>query len=340
MPKASKYPKLRVYVKRGKAGQVWTSYAYDNRGSGKKDIPLGSDRTIALQQWAEIHFDAPRIAGTLEEAFRAWEVRGIERRADGTERGRETVAGYLRCLKELRPVFGPARWDEVTMPVLAAYVQARSAKARAKQEMQLLAVIWSWARLDGLTALPWPAADMGNSGWSGKKKARQVEVSDEAFNALHRHADQTLRDALDIATATGLRVHDVLGLRLSDIQGGRLIVRAQKTGKRAEFDLSASRVLPPIIDRRQAMQHVEHDYILAAGRKAVGYRALFDRFADARAKAAKEVPECAGLFLRDMRKRAAQIAGTTAAASQLLQHSSEAITRMSYKPADKVTPAR
>jgi hypothetical protein len=43
MPKPSKHPKLRVSVKRGKAGQVWISYWYDMRGTGKPDMPLGND---------------------------------------------------------------------------------------------------------------------------------------------------------------------------------------------------------------------------------------------------------------------------------------------------------
>jgi hypothetical protein len=45
MPKTSKYPKLRVYVKRGRAGQVWTSYAYDMRGTGEPDIRSATTAT-------------------------------------------------------------------------------------------------------------------------------------------------------------------------------------------------------------------------------------------------------------------------------------------------------
>ena len=140
--------------------------------------------------------------------------RGIAARPDGTARSAETISGYRKCLRAIRGPFGGARWEEVTMPVLRQYVQARSAKGRARQEMQLLSVIWGWARLEGMTALPWPAAGMQRSGWKGKQGLRQVEVSDAAFAALHRHADQCLRDALDIASACGLRVTDVLGLPL------------------------------------------------------------------------------------------------------------------------------
>lgn len=339
MPKQSKHPKLRVSVKRGRAGQVWTSYWFDMRGTGKPDVALGNDYAEALRRWAEIALDAPRIAGTLEEAFREWE--NDEQHGLLAPRLKSsTRVGYAKCLRALRPVFGGARWDEVTLPVLAQYVRKRTAKARARQEMQLLSVLWGWARIAGLTALHYPADDMQRNAWKGLAGVRQVEVEDEAFAALHEHADQTLRDALDIATATGLRVMDVLGLRLSDVRDGKLIVSASKTGKRAEFDLSASAVLLPIIERRKAMKAPEHLFLLAAGRRPVTHRMLADRFTKARAAAAKEHPACADLFLRDMRKRAGQLAGSLSEASTLLQHSSQSVTQRHYRSGDKLKPVR
>jgi integrase len=340
MPKPSKYPKLRVSIKRGKAGQVWTSWWYDMRGTGKPDIKLGNDRDAALRRWAEIHLDAPRIAGTLEEAFRGWEERGLKIRPDGRERSPETIKGYTKCLAALRGPFGGARWEDIKMPTLVRYVDQRSAKARAKQEMQLLSVIWGWARLQGLTELHWPAADMQRSGWKGPTTSRQVDVGDAAFAALHKHGDQVLKDALDIATATGLRVMDVLALRLTDVRAGMLVVKAGKTGKRAEFDLAASTVLQPIIERRKALKAPEHIFILAAGRKPITYRMLKARFDEARTKAKAECPEVAHLWLRDMRKRAGQLAGSLADASALLQHSSLSVTRQHYVHGEKLKPVR
>ena len=206
--------------------------------------------------------------------------------------------------------------------------------------MQLLSVIWGWARVKGMTELVYPAIGMQRSGWKGLAGVREVEVSDDAFNALHRHADATLRDALDIATATGLRVLDVLALRLSDVRGGKLVIDASKTGKRAEFDLAASAVLLPIIERRKSLRGPEHLFILAAGRKPVSYRMLSDRFTKARQAAAQEVPECAGLWLRDMRKRASQLSGSLAEASALLQHSSQSVTSRHYRVGEKLKPVR
>ena len=340
MPKKSKYPKLRTLVRRGKGGQVWRSWWYDMRGTDKPNIPLGTDYEAALVKWAEIHLDAPRMAGTLEEAFRAWEERGIEVRPDGRARSAETIAGYRKCLRAIRDPFGGARWEDITLPILRKYSQARSAKTRGRQEMQVLSVVWGWARLEGLTALPWPAVDMQKTGWKGAAGARQIEVADPVFQAIHRHGDQCLRDALDIASACGLRVTDVLKLRLSDVRDGQLHNVASKGGKVGEYDMSASAVLLPIVERRRAMAGVHHIFLLAAGKKPVTYRRLSDRFVKARAAAAQELPECAAIWLRDMRKYASQQAGSLAEASKLLQHSSLSVTQRHYRQGDKLTPVR
>lgn len=341
MPKRSQYPRLRVHIKRGKAGQVWTSYWFDNRGTGQPDEPLGTDRDVALRRWAELYHGATRTRGTLEEAFAGWEARGIEHREDGTARKPATIAGYRKCLAMLRPVLGRATWSEVTLPVLRRYVQQRSSKARARQEMQLMAVVWTWARLEGLTDLPWPGAGTGASGWKGAPSVRQREVTDEEFAALHRHADQVVRDALDVATATGLRPADVVGLRLSDIRGGLLVVEAGKTGKRLEIEIAGS-VLADVIERRRAMRRPEHLFLLAdeGRRRPISQRALAERFDKARAAAAAEVPSVADVLFRDMRKRAAQLAPDLHAAQALLDHSSAATTRQHYRPGSRVRPVR
>lgn len=332
MPKRSKYPRLRVYVKRGKAGQVWTSYAYDMRGTGKPDIALGSDYAAALLRWHELHEQAPKEAGTIEEALKAWEAEVLPHHKPETRRD------YTKSLRMLRPVFGPAMWSAVKMPTLKDYLKKRSGKTRANREIALLSVVWNWARGEGYTALPWPAAGMERSRWKNKETPRDVEVTDEAFDAIYKYADTTLRDALDIATATGLRVRDVLGLRISDVRDGFLSVQAGKTTKRIAFDVAASAVLPDILERRRQSKSA-HVFLLDAGR-VVTERMLHDRFVKARALAAKEVPECAGLILRDMRKRAAQLSPTLEAASTLLQHSSTAVTRRHYRGSEKVRPVR
>ena len=143
----------------------------------------------------------------------------------------------------------------------------------------------------------------------------------------------------ELATATGLRVGDVLALRISDVRDGELVSTAHKTGKRGDFDLSASAVLRRIIERRKTIK-APHLFLLTAGAKPVTYRMLAARFQAARAAAAKECPEAAALILRDMRRRAAQLAPSLSAASELLQHSSLSVTSRHYRSGDKLRPVR
>ena len=60
----------------------------------------------------------------------------------------------------------------------------------------------------------------------------------------------------------------------------------------------------------------------------------------ARAAAVVDCPEAAGLWLRDMRKFAGQLAPSLAEASKLLQHSSLSVTQRHYRQGEKLTPVR
>jgi integrase len=334
VPKKTKYPKLRTHVKKGANGQVWTSWWFDMRGTGEKDIPLGTDYAKALEQWDDLYHKRKRIAGTLEEAFVAWEKEELPKRQ------KETARGYAKSLKIIRPVFGPARWDQISLKTLKDYLRQRTAKTQANREVALLSVIWNWARTEDLTKIPYPAHDMKRAKWMNKESAREREISDEAFEAIYAQADDVLRDALDVATATGLRVRDVLALRLSDVRGVRLVVGASKTRKKAEFDINASPVLQRVIEDRRLNKTAEHLFLLAHGKKPVSEGMLNRRFAKARKAAAVEHPEVANLVLRDMRKRSAQLAGSVEEASRLLQHSSLSVTRKHYTGGEKLKPVR
>ena len=74
-------------------------------------------------------------------------------------------------------------------------------------------------------------------------------------------------------------------------------------------------------------------------------RMLRDRWDEAREKAAQAHPELAdelrAMYLRDMRKRAADLAGSLQEASDLLQHSSTKVTSAHYRTkANRLRPVR
>lgn len=341
MPKATKYPRLKTMIRRGRSGQVWVYYAYDMRPDGKPDIGLGKDHARALEQWEQLHNKMPITIGRLEEAFQRFEEKELPKYASA-----ETRKGYAKNLRTLRPVFGGMAWDEVDLPALRLYLDHRSAKTQGNREMSLLRVVWGKALLWGMTRLPWPAEGVRN--WKNEEQAREFEVTGEMFAAVYAQADQVLRDCMDIASATGMRITDARTVRMP--VDGVITHRASKTKKAVQFAVADSPVLTALMARREAMR--AHSVILLAtptGRQ-VSARMLRDRWDEARDAAAyrAEVTGNAELgariramYLRDMRSMAADLASDVDEASKLLQHSSKALTAKHYRTrADKLRAVR
>ncbi len=251
---------------------------------------------------------------------------------------------------QLRAAMEKTTWEEITTPDLAKYRDQRSAKTRANRELALLSVVWKWAREWGYTALPYPGQGMRKN----PERARRIDVTDEVFDALYAKADPVLRDVMDWMTATGLRVTDVLKLQLTDVRDGAVRVDANKTGKTIDFIVADSGVLPELIARRRANKRALHMMMLttSSGRQVTPQmlRGRFEKTRAAAAEAAEEAPDAAGAqlaalirktILRDLRKRAANLAEDMAQASKLLQHSSASVTRRHYRTkGEKVSPVR
>lgn len=339
MPKRSPYPRLRKHVRKGRAQQVWVSYWYDNRPEGKPDIPLGNDYAEALKKWDELFNRKPRIKGTLQEAFDRWRAEKLP------AYNPETRRVYTQQLRTVEKVFGPATWSGVEFTDLCAYLDKRSAKTQANRELAVLSIVWNQARKWGLTKLPWPAHGMERTSWKNPEKPRQFEVTDALFAAVYAQADSTLRDAMDLATATGMRLTDV---RLAPLPpGDTLKVRASKTGKMLAFEIAQSPVLSAIVSRRRAVNASHLMLLSTASGRPVSATMLRARWDQARAKAAAK-PENAALrddlkrmYLRDMRKRASDLAGSLEDAQKLLQHDDARLTREHYRSrVETLKPAR
>lgn len=335
MPKLSKYPRLRTHVRKGADGRVFVYYYYDRRADGLPDVNLGKDREQALAKWDEIHNHKPRIKGTMEEAFLRFEQEVLPE-----YQNEETRRGYAKSLKWLRKVFATAGWDATKLTHLVGYLRARKAKTQANREMSLLQIIWNKARLWGMTELPWPAAGMERSKWKNAEAAREFEVTDELFEAVYQQAEPMLRDCMDLSTATGMRLTDCRTVLLP--ADSILHIRASKTNKRGAFDLSLSQVLPDLLAKRRAMsEKVSHLMLLTMpdGSPVTPskLRGAYDRarvraIEKAKAEGKKELAErLRAMILRDMRKRAADLALTDEDASRLLQHSSVALTTKHYR---------
>lgn len=341
MPKATKYPRLRTKVYRGKGGQAYVYYSYDMRPEGKTDIRLGTDYAKAIEQWELLHNKKPLTIGRLQEAFDKWEQQELPKYESA-----ETRKGYAKNLRMIAPVLGGMTWDEVTLPILREYLDRRSAKTQGNREISLLSIVWGKALLWGMTRLPWPAAGVKN--WKNPEKAREFEVTDALFSAVYAEADQVLRDCMDIATATGMRLTDARTVRMPI--GGVLRHKSGKTGKWVEFDVSQSAVLSALVARREASK--AHCTMLLAtdtGRQ-VTMTMLRGRWDDARDRAALKAEQTGNrefgaqiraMYLRDMRSRAADLAGDIGEATKLLQHSSQRLTEKHYRSkAEKLRAVR
>lgn len=341
MPKLTPYPRLRTHVRKGKAGQRWVSYWFDMRPDGKSDVSLGTDYEAAKLKWKELSEGGPRIAGTLQEAFNRWREEVLP-----TYESAETKKGYTRHLKMIEPVFGPATWDQITPKSITGYLAKRTAKTQGNREMALLSVIWGWAVREELVSKPFPL--LGNRGWKNKESPRQLEVTDALFAAVYLEAAQPLKDAMDLASATGLRLTDVrLCTMPSGAEGGGLLsISTSKTGKRATFEITGSAILSALVARRKKNK-ADHLFLLSSDSgRPVSARMLRDWWDEARAEAAAKPANEAikggieAMYMRDMRKRAASLADDMAEASKLLQHSSQAVTERHYRKGDKLRPVR
>lgn len=331
MPKVTKYPRLRTKVYRGKGGQAYVYYVYDMRPEGKPDVRLGKDHAKAIEQWEQLHHKRPLTAGRLEEAFARFEDQVLP-----TYESAETRRGYTKNLRALRPVFGGMAWDEVDLPSLRLYLDMRSAKTQGNREMALMRIVWGKALLWGMTRLPWPAA--GVRGWKNPEAPREFEVTEAMFQAVYAQADQVLRDCMDIASATGMRLTDARTVRMP--VDGVLSHRASKTAKPMRFVVAESPVLSALVGRREAMR--AHSVMLLAtdtGRQVTA-RMLRERWDAARDQAAYRAetagqPELGarirGMYLRDMRSLASDLAPNEEEAAKLLQHSHPTITRRHYR---------
>jgi len=267
----------------------------------------------------------PLTVGRIQEAIDRYTEQVLPSLTKGTRQQ------YQTYLKQLKPVFGNAGWHEVTLPVLRQYLDGRAQKVSANRELSVLSAIWQKAILWGMTEKLWPANGVKN--WKNKEVARQVEVTDELFNAVYKHADRLLRDSMDIATATGMRITDVRTILMPT--NGAIRLNASKTGKVAEFMVADSPVLSAIVERRDAMKaHCVMLLCTDTGRQATE-RMLLNRWNNAKKKAATENPALKdalnGLYNRDMRSRAADLSADLDSAAKLLQHSSKKITADHYR---------
>lgn len=210
-----------------RSGTYYFVYRIDG---AQKWMSLGRDFNEARRKWAELEIGEPHPDDrSFEVVVRRYRREIMPKKAYLTQKGNE------RELEHLLPVFGAMPIDQITPQHVRRYLDLRGKKAptRANREKALLSHIFNFAREQGYTTVANPCA-----GVRGHKEAgRDRHVSDAEFNAVRDQADQTLRDAMDLALLTGQRPADVLKLMSADIQDGALRITQNKTGAKLEVEI-------------------------------------------------------------------------------------------------------
>lgn len=296
----------RLHLKGGRYYHVTTTLP-------RKWTPLGADRARALLEWARIEGSEPDpTVRTFEVIALRYEREVIPTKAPRTQRDN------LIELDRLRSVFNAVLIENIKPHHVRAYLDKRgqTAKARANREKALLSHLFNRAREWGYTDATNPC--QGVKGFT--ESGRDRYVTDEEFEAVRVQADQTLRDAMDLALLTGQRPADVLKILRTDIREGALFIRQNKTGAKRAIDLVGQ--LAEVVERIRSRPRVRFSAYLVQDDdgKPLSMLALRSRFDKARRAAG------VSFQFRDIRAKTASDTGDLAHSQHLLGHRNREMT--------------
>lgn len=320
-----------------KSGKNLTYYYYNAKGSTtkQKEIPLGPDLDEAKLKWAELEqTNAPikfKNRNKLGYLFDKYEREIVPTKAPRTQKDN------LAELKQLRKVFDEAPISAIKPHHIAQYRDARSAKTRGNREMALLSHIYKYAIEWGL-AKENPVSGVRKN----KEKGRSYYADDEVFYLVYKYADQVLKDMMMVAYLTGQRPADVLSIRTAHITKEHLLIGQNKTGHKLRIKLinnnkptGLGMLIKDIISRKDDVG----PYLISVNGRGITYSMLRNRFENARIDAINEAlsnkdqelaDKVKQFQFRDTRSKAASDMNDISAASKLLGHSKEQITKSVY----------
>ena len=295
----------------------------------RKWTALGADRLQALVAWARLEGTEPDPAArTFEVIARRYTIEVIPGKASRTQRDN------LIELENLTMVFGAVLIDAIKPFHVRQYLDKRgqAAKARANREKALLSHVFNKAREWGYTDAPNPC--QGVKGF--KESGRDRYVTDAEYRAVWEHADQALRDAMDVALLTGQRPADVLKIKVADIHDGALWIVQNKTGAKRAIELSGE--LGQLVATINGRTYVRRSAFLIQdiSGKPLSALAMRSRFDKARTKAG------VSFQFRDIRAKAATDTGDLAHSQRLLGHRNRDMTEhyVRQRVGERVKPLR
>lgn len=319
-----------------------TYYYYDQRPKKPGEVALGKVYADAVRKWAELESTEHAVPAII--LFRHAAERYLKQVVP--TKAERTQADNLHEMAKLMEFFDDAPLSAMKPMHVNQYLDWRTkhgttALIRANREKALLSHVWNKAREWGYTDAANPC-----KGIKGKKeKGRKVYVEDDLLALVYAKADQSLRDAIDLAYLSGQRVADTRKFDETDIKDGWLHVTQNKTDERRRISVQGD--LAAVIDRirqRKRACVVYHTRLIVnedgrpLGKDALRYR--FDK-ARERAKIDKDLFQ-----FRDLRAKAAtdksESSGDIRQAMKQMGHGSVTTTEryVRNRRGDKVTPTR
>lgn len=319
-------------------------YLYDTGGKPRKEIPLGTDYGKAILEYAKL--EQTRVSQALTQQVLTFDyVAQIYMKEVVPTKSSASQRDNIRELKNLLLFFNdpPAPLEAIEPQHVAQYLRHRgkTAPVRANREKALLSAIWNFARESGYTSLANPCAGVKGN----KETGRDVYVEDDMLAKAYEHADQPLRDALDLFYLTGQRIADTLKMDERDIRDGKLAVRQGKTGVKRRIEIIGE--LKVVIDRIMARKNGHKirstRLVVMDSGQPMTPSMLRKRFDDAREAAG--IPK-AEFQMRDLRAKAAtdkeESTGNIREARDQLGHTTVGMTEqyIRMRKGKKVTPTK
>lgn len=359
-------------AKKGARGQTWYYLDKGVQPDGSRPwIPLGPSFPDALRAYAEQVETVKAPPVTVPELLKRWNT------ATAADRKAGTLNDIKASLPGLMKFFGdpPAPIDQVEPIHIRQYLDWRVAEAkrakqeanekrakdgkaplvirgdegkvRANREIAWFSAAWNWARDRGLTKALNPTVGVRRH----KETGRKMYVEDEELAAILKHADEPLREAMELAYLIGQRPGDLRQILETDIRGGCIELEQAKTDAKLRIEVTgALAVLIERIKARKAGIPGVRSLALICDEKGQplrksGLRHRFDRAREAAAEAAPN-PAAAermrAIQFRDLRAKAASDMEALDKAQQLLGHTTRGMTEhyVRSRRGDKVKPVR
>jgi len=279
--------------------------------------------------WGEAATKGKATVGDLLDAF----LSELGPRVKAGEISEGTAKDYERRLRYLRPVWADVRIDDVDVPMLYRWRDARGLKGRtqANRERTILFEAFKIAIREG-TLTTNPVQHLKPF----KERPRTRYVTDVEFMAVYEKAGPAVRAAMVMAAVTGLRQGDILRVRRSDFDDAGLHAKTRKTGAGLVIGWSDGLKIA-VTEATNARAFIPMHLISTETGKPYtsdGFRSLWHR---AMTAAREADPSLQPYTFNDLRAKA----GTDGRDWRLLGHLDErTFNRVYNRLPRKVTPAR